>query len=63
MELQDLVSRTEIAEKLGVRPATIGKWTRLKQFPEPIERLSTRVILYERRAVEKAIAAMRARAT
>ncbi|MFA6954286.1 MAG: hypothetical protein WC538_00280 [Thermoanaerobaculia bacterium] len=57
------MSRTEIAERLGVRPATIGKWTRLKLFPEPVERISNRVLLYEKRAVERAIAAMTARTT
>ncbi|HKS21813.1 MAG TPA: hypothetical protein VJZ76_03360 [Thermoanaerobaculia bacterium] len=57
----ELISRTALAAALHVRPATIAKWTRLGWFPEPTQRISDRVILYERAAVQTALARRAAR--
>lgn len=51
----ELISRAEVAARLQVRLATIAKWTRLGWFPEPTLRISDRVILYDRAAVEAAL--------
>jgi hypothetical protein len=53
---EGLISRMALAAELHVRPATIAKWTRLGWFPEPTQRISERVILYELAAVQAALA-------
>jgi hypothetical protein len=53
---EGLISRAALAAQLHVRPATIAKWTRLGWFPEPKERISERLILYELAAVQTALA-------
>jgi predicted DNA-binding transcriptional regulator AlpA len=55
MDLKNLISRRELATALGVVPQTIAKWERLGLFPHPTERLSDRLILYDRDEVRRAI--------
>lgn len=56
MDLRNLISRLEIAALLQVSPQTVAKWSRAKIFPQPKHRLSARLIYYDRREVEQALA-------
>jgi len=51
---RNVISRVELARKLGIKSATIAKWK--SWFPEPIEYVSDRLILYDLAEVEQAIA-------
>jgi predicted site-specific integrase-resolvase len=48
MDLRNRISRSEIAEQLGVQTQTIAKWERMGTFPPAKEHISDRVILYDR---------------
>jgi len=48
-----MISRVDLAKRLGVKPATIAKWER-GWFPKPLQRVSDRLILYAVDAVERA---------
>ena len=50
-----MISRIDLAKRLGVKPATIAKWEK-RWFPQPLERVSDRLILYDTGAVERALA-------
>ena len=58
---KDFVPRHILAEELGVQTQTIAKWERDGWFPKPEHRISDRLILYRRTAVDEAIAERRAR--
>lgn len=58
---KDFVPRHILAEELGVHTQTIAKWERDGWFPQPEHRISDRLILYRRTAVDAAIAERRAR--
>ena len=49
-----VISRADLARRLGVKPATIAKWEK-RWFPPPLQRVSDRLILYEVAAVERAL--------
>ncbi len=49
-----MISRVDLAKRLGVKPATIAKWEK-GWFPKPLQRVSDRLILYEVDAVERAL--------
>ncbi|MCU1244269.1 MAG: hypothetical protein JWN02_179 [Acidobacteria bacterium] len=49
-----VISRVDLAKRLGVKPATIAKWEK-RWFPHPLQRVSDRLILYEVDAVERAL--------
>lgn len=55
MELTNRISRTEIAEQLGVQTQTIAKWERTGMFPHAKEHVSDKLILYDRDEVHAAI--------
>jgi len=55
MDLTNRISRSEIAEQLGVQTQTIAKWERMGTFPPAKEHVSDRVILYDRDEVRVAI--------
>jgi len=55
MEIRDTISRIEIARLLGVQTQTVARWERSGRFPHPIDRVSERVILYDRNEVERAL--------
>jgi transcriptional regulator with XRE-family HTH domain len=55
MDLTNRISRSEIAEQLGVQTQTIAKWERMGTFPPAKEHVSDRVILYDRDEVRMAI--------
>ena len=55
MDLRNRISRSEIAEQLGVQTQTIAKWERTGRFPPATEHISDRVILYDRDEVRAAI--------
>lgn len=50
-----MISRIKLAMRLGVKPAAIAKWEK-RCFPQPLERISDRLILYDTNAVERALA-------
>lgn len=52
---RNLVSRLVVARELQVESQTIAKWERRGLFPQPVQYISDRVILYEREAVDRAI--------
>ncbi len=56
MDPKTLISRSEVADWLRVKPQTIAKWEREGTFPRPKERLSDRVILYDAEEVQIALA-------
>jgi hypothetical protein len=60
--IDELISRAALAKQLGVKPSTIAAWTARNVFPQPVQRVSGRVILYNLQEVEKALAARAARA-
>ena len=55
MDLTNRISRSEIAEQLGVQTQTIAKWERMGTFPQAKEHVFDRVILYDRDEVRAAI--------
>ena len=55
MDLKNLISRVELADKLGVQTQTIAKWEREGIFPTAKEHLSDRLILYDRDEVRRAL--------
>ena len=55
---EDLLSRAELAARLGVTPTTIGRWTRLGRIPA--RQLSPKVVRYDLSAVLAALEAHRA---
>jgi len=59
--MSPFVARHILAAELGVQTQTIAKWERDGWFPEPEQRISDRLILYRRTAVEAAIRARRDR--
>ncbi|MCM2317405.1 MAG: MerR family transcriptional regulator [Thermoanaerobaculia bacterium] len=61
MAIQNTISRLEVARLLGVQPQTIARWERRGLFPAPVQRLSERVILYDRAEVEDALNARAAK--
>jgi excisionase family DNA binding protein len=52
-KFEDLLSRAELATRLGVRPTTIGRWTRSGRIPA--RRLSPKVVRYNLSAVLAAL--------
>lgn len=58
--MNELVARHVLATELGVKPQTIAKWEREGWFPQPEQRISDRLILYRRTAVQAAIRARHA---
>ena len=50
-----VISRAALAKQLGVKTASIAKWEKT-WFPEPLQRVSDRLILYDVDAVERALA-------
>jgi predicted site-specific integrase-resolvase len=52
-KFEDLLSRAELATRLGVRPTTIGRWTRSGRIPA--RRLSPKVVRYDLAAVLAAL--------
>lgn len=61
--MSDYIARHVLAAELGVQTQTIAKWERDGWFPEPEQRISDRLILYRRTAVDAAINARRQRRT
>jgi len=61
--MSDYIARHVLAAELGVQTQTIAKWERDGWFPEPEQRISDRLILYRRTAVDAAIYARRQRRT
>lgn len=59
--MSEFVARHVLAAELGVQTQTIAKWERDGWFPEPVHRISDRLILYCRNAVDAAIAERRKR--
>lgn len=59
--MSEFVARHVLAVELGVQTQTIAKWERDGWFPEPVHRLSDRLILYRRAMVDAAIAERRER--
>jgi DNA-binding transcriptional MerR regulator len=55
MDLSNLISRLEIASKLGVQSRTIVQWERLGWFPRPTLTLSLKRIYYNRDEVQRAL--------
>jgi transcriptional regulator with XRE-family HTH domain len=51
-----LITRHELARRLNVRPQTLATWERRNWIPQPIERISDRVLIYDFDAVEAALA-------
>jgi excisionase family DNA binding protein len=51
----DILTRAELAARLGVRPDTIGRWTRSGRIPA--RRLSPKVVRYDLAAVLAALEA------
>ena len=49
----DLLTRAELAARLGVRPTTIGQWTRTGRIPA--RRLTPKVVCYDLAAVLAAL--------
>jgi predicted DNA-binding transcriptional regulator AlpA len=60
--MSEFVARHVLAAELGVQTQTIAKWERDGWFPEPVHRISDRLILYRRTMVDAAIAERRDRA-
>jgi hypothetical protein len=58
--MSDYIARHVLAAEPGVQTQTIAKWG---WFPEPEQRISDRLILYRRTAVDAAIHARRQRRT
>ena len=61
--MSEYIARHVLAAELGVQTQTIAKWERDGWFPEPAQRISDRLILYRRTAVDAAIHARRQRRT
>ena len=59
--MSEFVARHVLAAELGVQTQTIAKWERDGWFPEPVHRISDRLILYRRTMVDAAIAQRRER--
>jgi len=57
--MSEFIARHVLAAELGVQTQTIAKWERDGWFPEPEQRISDRLILYRRTAVDAAIHARR----
>lgn len=49
----DLLTREQLANRLGVRPGTVGRWTRTGRIPA--RRLSPKVVRYDLAAVLAAL--------
>jgi hypothetical protein len=54
MDLENLVSRMEIAAELGVQPQTVKRWEKA-WFPQPKVKLSLKRIYYDRNEVRQAL--------
>ena len=52
---ENLISRIEIADELGVEPQTIARWERDGKFPRAKHWVSTRLIYYDRAEVRRQI--------
>jgi predicted DNA-binding transcriptional regulator AlpA len=61
--MSQFVTRHVLAAELGVQTQTIAKWEREGWFPQAEERISDRLILYRRTAVEQAIRTRASRRT
>ncbi len=55
--MNEFIARHMLAAELGVQTQTIAKWERDGWFPEPEQRITDRLILYRRTAVEAAMLA------